>query len=281
MLADSTATSCTSASANAACSAGTRRSSRRRRRRCSTPRRAPGWAPPRARSPAASDYTGGGNGRVHRLGRPPRRVLLHGDEHPTAGRASGHRVVTGLDLVEWQLRVAAGEALTLSQSDIELPATRSRLGSTPRIPPRLPADRRRRAGLREPQATGIRVDSGCRAGTVVGSDYDPMLAKVIAHGADRATRAGPLWIGRWPTPRARGGHQHRVPAISARRPRRHRGTARHRADRAPRRGFRRGAALRRAVRRCRGLPIGCDASPRRAPTCGRCRPGGESAAARR
>jgi acetyl-CoA/propionyl-CoA carboxylase biotin carboxyl carrier protein len=40
--------------------------------------------------------------------------------------------------------------------------------------------------LREPSGTGVRVDSGLFTGTVVGSDYDPMLAKVIAHGADRA-----------------------------------------------------------------------------------------------
>ena len=41
-------------------------------------------------------------------------------------------------------------------------------------------------GLSEPVAEGVRVDSGLRVGTVVGSDYDPMLAKVIAHGPDRA-----------------------------------------------------------------------------------------------
>ncbi|MFN7243645.1 MAG: biotin/lipoyl-containing protein, partial [Dietzia cercidiphylli] len=41
-------------------------------------------------------------------------------------------------------------------------------------------------GLEEPSGDGIRVDSGLRVGTVVGSDYDPMLGKVIAHGSDRA-----------------------------------------------------------------------------------------------
>src|SRR5207249_496998 len=39
---------------------------------------------------------------------------------------------------------------------------------------------------------GVRVDSGIAAGSVVGSDYDPMLAKVIAHGADRAEALGRL-----------------------------------------------------------------------------------------
>jgi len=42
------------------------------------------------------------------------------------------------------------------------------------------------AALREPEGTGVRVDSGLAEGTVVGSDYDPMLAKVIAHAQDRA-----------------------------------------------------------------------------------------------
>ena len=41
-------------------------------------------------------------------------------------------------------------------------------------------------GLVEPHGPGVRVDSGLARGTVVGSDYDPMLAKVIAHGGDRA-----------------------------------------------------------------------------------------------
>ena len=41
-------------------------------------------------------------------------------------------------------------------------------------------------GLAEPEGPGVRVDSGLATGTVVGSDYDPMLAKVIAHAGDRA-----------------------------------------------------------------------------------------------
>ena len=81
----------TSASASAACSAVTRRSSRRRRRPCWTPET-------RARIGAAACDTARsvglhrrGHRGVHRLRGPPRRVLLHGDEHPPAGRAPGHR----------------------------------------------------------------------------------------------------------------------------------------------------------------------------------------------
>ena len=103
-------------------------------------------------------------------------------EHPVT------EMVTGIDLVEQQIRIAAGEQLTIGQDDIimtghavearvyaEDPAT----GFLPTGGPVL--------GLREPTGVGVRVDSGLAAGTIVGSDYDPMLAKVIAHAADRAS----------------------------------------------------------------------------------------------
>jgi hypothetical protein len=90
VIADRTATSCTSASASARCSGGTRRSSKKRPRRCSMPRPAHASARPPARRRAASATSA-----------PARwsssfpvtagRVLLHGDEHAPAGRASRHR----------------------------------------------------------------------------------------------------------------------------------------------------------------------------------------------
>ncbi|MFG2132256.1 acetyl/propionyl/methylcrotonyl-CoA carboxylase subunit alpha [Streptomyces sp. NPDC048751] len=102
-----------------------------------------------------------------------------------------HRVtelVTGLDLVEWQLRVAAGEPLSFGQDDIALTghAIEARLCAEDPARGFLPS-----GGtvlrLREPQGDGVRTDSGLSEGTEVGSLYDPMLSKVIAYGPDRAT----------------------------------------------------------------------------------------------
>ncbi|GHD89555.1 acetyl/propionyl/methylcrotonyl-CoA carboxylase subunit alpha [Streptomyces naganishii] len=103
-------------------------------------------------------------------------------EHPVT------ELVTGLDLVEWQLRVAAGEPLPYGQKDIELTghAVEARLCAEDPARGFLPS-----GGtvlkLREPQGDGVRTDSGLSEGTEVGSLYDPMLSKVIAYGPDRAT----------------------------------------------------------------------------------------------
>ncbi len=102
-------------------------------------------------------------------------------EHPVT------ELVTGLDLVELQLRVAAGEPLPITQDDVVLRghAVEVRVYAEDPAAGFLPTGGRILA-LREPQGTGIRVDSGIAEGGLVGSDYDPMLAKIIAHGADRA-----------------------------------------------------------------------------------------------
>ena len=102
-------------------------------------------------------------------------------EHPVT------EMVTGLDLVELQLRVAAGERLPLAQDDVRLDghAVEVRVYAEDPAAGFLPTGGRI-LGLHEPSGEGIRVDSGIVEGGVVGSDYDPMLAKVIAHGADRA-----------------------------------------------------------------------------------------------
>ncbi|NEA46378.1 acetyl/propionyl/methylcrotonyl-CoA carboxylase subunit alpha [Streptomyces sp. SID10815] len=103
-------------------------------------------------------------------------------EHPVT------ELVTGLDLVEWQLRVAAGERLSFAQEDVTLTGHAVEARLCAEIPARgfLPS-----GGtvlrLREPQGDGVRTDSGLSEGTEVGSLYDPMLAKVIAYGPDRAT----------------------------------------------------------------------------------------------
>ncbi|WP_427016940.1 acetyl/propionyl/methylcrotonyl-CoA carboxylase subunit alpha [Pseudarthrobacter sp. P1] len=102
-------------------------------------------------------------------------------EHPVT------EMVTGIDLVQWQVRIAAGEPLALLQEDIRLTghAVEARLYAEDPENGFLPT-----AGtvlaLAEPVGEGIRVDSALVAGLEVGSDYDPMLAKVIAWGTDRA-----------------------------------------------------------------------------------------------
>ncbi|WP_082899837.1 acetyl-CoA carboxylase biotin carboxylase subunit [Rhodococcus phenolicus] len=103
-------------------------------------------------------------------------------EHPVT------ELVTGLDLVEWQVRVAAGEPLGFAQDDITLTghAIEARVYAEDPARGFLPTGGTV-LGLEEASGTGVRVDSGLREGTVVGSDYDPMLSKVIAHGPDRAS----------------------------------------------------------------------------------------------
>ncbi|MFI6868190.1 biotin carboxylase N-terminal domain-containing protein [Nocardia sp. NPDC050406] len=103
-------------------------------------------------------------------------------EHPVT------ELVTGVDLVETQVRIAAGQKLAADQDDIRLTGWAMEARVYAEDPGRdfLPTGGTVLA-LSEPEGQGVRVDSGLRAGTVVGSDYDPMLSKVIAHGPDRAT----------------------------------------------------------------------------------------------
>lgn len=102
-------------------------------------------------------------------------------EHPVT------ELVTGLDLVHWQIRIAAGEKFPFTQNDIhqhghaiecrvyaENPAT-GFLPSTGKLLQFIP-----------PQGPGIRVDSGFAAGDDVTHFYDPLLAKLIVHAGNRA-----------------------------------------------------------------------------------------------
>jgi acetyl-CoA/propionyl-CoA carboxylase biotin carboxyl carrier protein len=102
-------------------------------------------------------------------------------EHPVT------ELVYGLDLVDQQFRVAAGLALTLEQAQLTPigHAIEARLYAEDPGRGFLPATGLIRA-YREPAGEGVRVDTGVRAGTEVGTSYDPMLAKVIAYGVDRA-----------------------------------------------------------------------------------------------
>ncbi|HEX5296206.1 MAG TPA: biotin carboxylase N-terminal domain-containing protein [Streptosporangiaceae bacterium] len=99
-------------------------------------------------------------------------------EHPVTEE------IFGLDLVELQLRVAAGEREPWpARRQARGHAVEARIYAEDPAAGFLPTGGRLLA-LSWPG--GVRVDAGIAAGSVVGSDYDPMLAKVIAHGADRA-----------------------------------------------------------------------------------------------
>ena len=101
-------------------------------------------------------------------------------EHPVT------EMVTGVDLVELQVRIAAGEKLPITQDDITMTGHAIEARVYAEDPGRgfLPTGGEV-LDLAEPGGAGVRVDSGLARGTVIGSEYDPMLAKVIAHAVDR------------------------------------------------------------------------------------------------
>jgi acetyl-CoA carboxylase biotin carboxylase subunit len=101
-------------------------------------------------------------------------------EHPVT------ELVTGLDLVQWQIRIAAGEALPLSQDDVvprghaiecRLYAEDPANGFLPAIGPVL--------HFQPPEGPGIRVDTGITSGGTVSTYYDPMIAKLIVQADTR------------------------------------------------------------------------------------------------
>ena len=108
-------------------------------------------------------------------------------EHPVTER------ITGLDLVEWQIRVAAGQSLPLAQSEIKASghameariyaedADQGFVPSTGRIEQAIFPDRR-----------NVRIDTGVETGDEVSMHYDPMIAKLIVHGDTREQARGAL-----------------------------------------------------------------------------------------
>jgi 3-methylcrotonyl-CoA carboxylase alpha subunit len=108
-------------------------------------------------------------------------------EHPVT------ELITGLDLVEWQLRVASGETLPLTQSQIKLSghAIEGRLCAENPAKGFIPSTGRIVA-FETPELEGLRVDSGVETGSEITPFYDSMIAKLIASGPDRATAIGRL-----------------------------------------------------------------------------------------
>ena len=100
-------------------------------------------------------------------------------EHPVT------EAITGLDLVEWQLRVAAGESLPLRQKDVRFEghAVEARLCAEDAAKEFLP--QAGRLALWQP-AAGVRVDHALESGMEIPPFYDSLLAKLIAHGRTRA-----------------------------------------------------------------------------------------------
>jgi geranyl-CoA carboxylase alpha subunit len=101
-------------------------------------------------------------------------------EHPVT------EAITGLDLIEWQLRVARGEHLPLKQDQVRLAghAIEVRLYAEDADAGFLPQTGR--VGIwRPPSGPGVRVDHGMKDGLTISPFYDAMIAKLIAHGATR------------------------------------------------------------------------------------------------
>ena len=108
-------------------------------------------------------------------------------EHPVT------ELVTGLDLVEWQLRIASGERLTLAQEDVSWTGSAIEC----RVYAEDPANHFMPSPgtithLREPSGPGVRLDSGIYAGFRVPLEYDPLLAKLAVWGPSRDRAIGRL-----------------------------------------------------------------------------------------
>ena len=103
-------------------------------------------------------------------------------EHPVT------EMVTGIDLVEWQLRVASGERLPRLQDDISLSghAFEARLYAEDAAKGFLPAIGTLHHLRFPPASASLRVETGVREGDAISPFYDPMIAKLVVHGPDRA-----------------------------------------------------------------------------------------------
>ncbi len=102
-------------------------------------------------------------------------------EHPVTEK------ITGLDLVEWMIRIAAGESLPFSQDDIRLDgwAIEARVYAEDPLRNFLPSSGRLTHYLPPSESETLRVDSGVSEGGEISIHYDPMIAKVISYGTTR------------------------------------------------------------------------------------------------
>ena len=104
-------------------------------------------------------------------------------EHPVT------EMITGIDLVEWQLRAAMGEPLPLQQNELQSQghAIEARIYAEDPHNQFLPTSGRVMSLQWPTERSSVRVDAGIQQGESVSSCYDPMLAKIIAYGDDRAS----------------------------------------------------------------------------------------------
>jgi len=139
------------------------------------------------------DYRGSGHG--HSWSRMPSDdFFLHGDEHASPGRASVTEWVTGLDLVEQQLRIAAANRSRFLRADVVLRGHANRSALYPKIRTRVPALDGHGGHLREASGRASGWTSVLVDGLSVSTDYDPMLAKSMASELIGTKRSGD-WIG--------------------------------------------------------------------------------------
>ncbi|RWQ61959.1 MAG: 3-methylcrotonyl-CoA carboxylase, partial [Mesorhizobium sp.] len=114
-------------------------------------------------------------------------------EHPVT------EMVTGIDLVEWQLRVASGEKLPKTQSEIALSghAFEARIYAEDAAKGFLPATgtlHHLKFPDTAPDGASMRIETGVRAGDAISPFYDPMIAKLVVHGKNRQAALEALGI---------------------------------------------------------------------------------------